>query len=585
MKEISSDPDNPFGAIVHQVQDKGKVTSAMNLVNEEGTWDNWSRSLSSQMLSKQSPELAKQQLNVTFERRARELAEIQSITNPIVRKELLNSFADGTDSAAVHLKAASMPKQSTKVLLPINSIKRDEIYAPTFRDGERVVLVRHPHGGPFEIPQLTVNNRNHEAKRILGKQAEDAVGIHHSVAQKLSGADFDGDTVLVIPNGRGQIKVDPSLDGLKNFDPMQYKLPKDSTVPKMDSVRKQQEMGKISNLITDMTIQGANNEEKAAAIRHSMVVIDAENHDLDFRASEKANNIRNLKAKYQGGKNAGASTLISRAGAETRIPQRRPRGSKLGGPIDPQTGRKMYVDTGKMRKETKTVTDPVTGRKTRVETGKMVPSMIKVERLAVTDDAHQLSSGTEMETIYANHSNKLKAMANGARKEALTIGGYTPSPSAKAAYSNEVASLNAKLNNALRNAPLERQAQLLANAGVSQKRQANPGMEEEEVKKIKQQALTEMRTRTGAGKHKVVISQDEWNAIQAKAISKTKLESILDNADLETVKRLALPKESLKMSSAKLLRANSMKDAGYTQSEIADALGVGLTTLKVALNE
>jgi hypothetical protein len=257
----------------------------------------------------------------------------------------------------------------------------------------------------------------------------------------------------------------------------------------------------------------------------------------------------------------------------------------LGGPIDPATGKKMWVETGKMRKETKQVTDPVTGKKTRIETGKMIPTTIKVDRLSVTDDAFELSSGTEMETIYATHSNKLKAMANAARKESLTIEGYPPSQSAKAAYANEVASLNSKLNIALKNAPLERQAQLLANAGVSQKRQANPGMEKEDVKKIGQQALTEMRTRTGAGKTKIVITQPEWNAIQAKAISKTKLESILDNADIETVKRLALPKEALKMSSAKMLRAQSMLASGATQAEIADALGVGLTTLKVALNE
>ena len=40
----------------------------------------------------------------------------------------------------------------------------------------------------------------------------------------------------------------------------------------------QTEMGKISNLITDMTLKGATQDELARAVRHSMVVIDAEKH-------------------------------------------------------------------------------------------------------------------------------------------------------------------------------------------------------------------------------------------------------------------------------------------------------------------
>lgn len=595
MKPIADDPDNPFGAIVRQIQDPktGKVTSAMNLVGspakegsgEEGSWDSWSKVLSSQMLSKQNPKLAKQQLNLTYERRAKELAEIQSLTNPTVKKELLIKFADSTDSAAVHLKAANMPRQSTKVLLPINSIKHDEIYAPTFRDGERVVLVRHPHGGPFEIPELVVNNRNREARRILGTSAKDAVGIHHTVAQRLSGADFDGDTVLVIPNDKRQVKSEPGLEGLKDFDPMMYKIPKDSTAVRMNSGTKQNEMGKISNLITDMTIGGANNTEKAAALRHSMVVIDAENHELDYKQSEKDNGIRNLKQKYQGGKNAGAMTLISQAGAAEYIPARRERPARYGGPIDPKTGKRVYEETGKMYPETKKVRDPATGRTTRVPTGKMIPRETKVKRLSVYDDARLLSSGTEMETIYALHSNKLKAMANEARREAVAIKPTPRSPSASTVYAPEVASLNASLNRALKNAPLERQAQLLANASVSQKRQANPNMEKEEVKKIRQLALYEYRNRTGAGKDRIHISQSEWNAIQAGAISPTKLEKILLNTDVDNIKALAMPKDAPKMTSAKMIRAQSMMALGYTQAEVADALGVGLTTLKVSLNE
>jgi hypothetical protein len=537
------------------------------------------------MLSKQSPALAKSQLNMTYERRIKEFDEISSLTNPTVRKELLMKFAESADSASVHLKAANLPRQATKVILPINSIKPGEVFAPSMRDGERVALVRFPHGGTFEIPELTVNNRNPEARKILGRQAEDAIGIHHSVAQRLSGADFDGDTVLVIPNNKKLVAIDPPLEGLKGFDPQMYKIPKDSPIPRMSVARKQQEMGKISNLITDMTIGGANNEEKARAVRHSMVVIDAEKHGLDFLQSEKDNGIRQLKEKYQGRSNAGAKTLISRARSPVYVPHAKPRSAAAGGPIDPVTGRKVFVLTGKTIPVHQVTKDPVTGKKEWVDTGVTKLKLMRSRALVEAHDAFSLSSGTEMEGIYAEHSNKLKALANLARKQALPLKGTPYSPSAKTAYSNEVASLNAKLNVALKNAPLERQAQLLTQVGVSQRRQANPNMEPEEIKKIRQQMLNENRSRTGAGKERIKITQEEWNAIQAGAISTDKLDKILKNSDLDTIKGLALPKHTPKLTSAKLRRAQSMLASGYTQADVADALGVGLTTLKVGLNE
>jgi hypothetical protein len=585
MKELDSDPENPFGAIVRQLHGPdGKVNSAMNIVNEEGSWDNWSRNLSSQMLSKQSPDLAKQQLGLTMERRLREFDEINSLMNPTVRKDLLLKFADSTDAAAVHLQAASLPRQATRVILPISSMKPNEIYAPSMRDGERVALIRFPHGGTFEIPQLTVNNRNREARKILGTAARDAVGIHHKVAERLSGADFDGDTVLVIPNNKRAVKSTPALEGLKGFDPQVYKIPEGSPIPRISSSRKQQEMGKVSNLITDMTIHGAGSDELARAVRHSMVVIDSEKHGLDFVQSEKDNGIAALKEKYQGGKRAGARTLISRARAPQIVPERTPRSAAKGGPIDPVTGKKVFEPTGRTIPERKLTRD-ASGRRVYVETGRQIPKTQRSQQLVETDDAFTLSSGTKMEGIYAEHSNRLKALANQARKEAVNTKGTPYSPSAKKAYATEVDSLNAKLNLALKNAPLERQAQLLANAQVSQKRQANPHMEPEDVKKIKQLALNEARARTGAKKTKIVVSQKEWDAIQAGAISTHKLEQIISNSDSDTVKRLAMPKNTPKLTSTKLRRAQSMLASGYTQAEVADALGIGLTTLKVGLSE
>lgn len=600
MKEMDLDnPDNPFGAIVRQRHGPdGKVISAINMVGspnkegsgEEGSWDTYRKSLPSQVLSKQSPELAKQQLNLTYERRKRELDEINSLTNPTVRRELLLKFADDTDSAAVHLQAASLPRQATKVLIPIPSMKSTEVYAPTMRDGERVALVRFPHGGTFEIPQLTVNNRNREARKILGTGANgrhDAIGINHKVAQRLSGADFDGDFVLVIPNNKKLIKSTPALEGLKDFDPHIYKIPEGSPIPRVTNAQKQPEMGKISNLITDMTLKGASSEQLARAIRHSMVVIDSEKHGLDIRRSEADNGILALKEEYQGGKRAGARTLISRAGADVRIPERRPRPPSKGGPIDKATGKKVYEPTGRMYPETRRVYDKTTGKIRYVETGRMKPRQIVVEKLAATDDAYTLvdKPGTRMEAIYADHSNSLKAMANAARKEAVAIKDIPYSPSARKVYANEVSSLVSKINNAERNAPLEKQAQLIANTIIAQKRQANPGMDKDVLKKEKQIALNQARIRTGANKHRITPTQAEWDAIQAGALSADRMRKVLSNSNLDEIKRLAMPKTQPKMTSTMIRRAKTMADLGYTQAEIADQLGVGLTTLKLSIGE
>jgi hypothetical protein len=577
MKKIADDPENPFGSIVRQRLDPktGKPTSAMNMIGtkegsgEEGGWDAWSKSLSSQFLSKQSPSLAKTQLDVTYSSKKQELEDIMSLTNPVVRKKLLEAFADGSDSAAVHLKAAALPRQRTQVILPMNSMKENEVYAPNFRDGERVVLVRYPHGGIFEIPELTVNNRQPKARRALG-DAQDAIGINSKVAARLSGADFDGDTVLVIPNNQGKIKTAPALEGLKGFDP-QAAYPKYDGMKVMDSRGKGIEMGIVSNLITDMTIRGATPGELARAVRHSMVVIDAEKHQLNYRQSAIDNGIPQLKAKYQSSKRGGASTIVSRKKGTVDVLERRPRSAARGGSIDKETGKKVYEETGNSWIDKKT--------------GKLVVAKVKVNKLANAEDAHTLSSGTPIERVYADHSNKLKALANEARRVAVNTKNPPQSPSARLAYEKEVASLDAKLNLAYRNKPLERQAQIIGNAEVQMKRQSYPDMDASELKKVKSLALTKARNRTGASKAQITITPAEWDAIQAGAISANKLSDILDNADVDQIKQLATPRTQHLMTPVKARRAEAMAKSGYTQSEIADALGVSLTTLKVAINE
>jgi DNA-binding CsgD family transcriptional regulator len=586
MKPIKDDPENPFGAITRQIKGPdGKVSSVMNIIglkegmSEEGGWDRWSKSLSSQMLSKQSPRLAEQQLGMTHQRKEMEFDDIKGLTNPTLRRHLLMKFADSADSSAVLLKAANLPRQENKVILPIKSLKDNEVYAPTFRDGERVVLVRHPHGGIFEIPELTVNNRNPEGRKLL-PGATDAIGINHKVAQRLSGADFDGDTVLVIPNNHRKIKTKPPLEGLKNFDP-QRRYPGYEGMPKLTGARKQALMGQVSNLITDMTIRGASDDELARAVRHSMVVIDAEKHDLNWKQSEIDNGIKALKEKYQklpGKTGLGASTLISKASSRKDIPEQTQRSAKKGGPIDKDTGRLVFEPTGRT-KVVRTVNKRTGEVKEKIE-----PKTQRTTKLADTHDAHTLSSGTPIEKIYADHSNRLKELANQARKEAVHTKNVPYSSSARKVYDKQVTSLNAKLDLALRNAPLERRAQLLANAKVTAKRKANPDMDADDLKKLKNSALTEARLQTGAEKQRIKITDDEWSAIQAGAITPNKLKQILDNTDLDLVKELATPKSRELMTNIKLQRAESMLASGYTQAEVADALGVSVATLKRSIS-
>lgn len=597
LKPQSEDKDNPFGAVVRrQITELGpdgkeRVTSAMNILNEEGTWDSWSRTLSSQVLSKQSPKLAEQQLNKTYAKKKEEFDEIMALTNPTVREHLLGKFADSADSDAVHLSAAGLPGSSYHVILPFNSLKDTEIYAPNFNQGDRVALIRYPHGGTFEIPELTVNNNAPAPKAAIGR-ARDAVGINHKVAERLSGADFDGDFVMVIPNDNSSIKSTSPLKGLEGFDPQKYKLPEDA--PRMSPRTKGREMGDVSNLITDMTIQKASSEEIARAVRHSMVVIDAEKHHLDYKRSARDNGIAALKEKYQGRKDAGAATLISRSTSQERVNARRPRsyapkidpatGKPIpgtgGGPIDPATGKLMWTPTGEMKTSVRTLKSGEVRIKT--EPVKQIST-----KMAETDDARTLMSkdgGTLIERVYADHANRLKALANTSRKELVNnTESFPTSASAKRVYKDEVAQLKADLHIAKMNSPRERRAQVLANAIISQKKAENPSMDDATLKKVKSQALQEARFRTGAKKDLVPITERQWEAIQAGAVSKSMLRDILKNADIERVKELATPKPDLKMDSAKAARARALAQQGLTQAEIARVLGVGLTTLKKEL--
>lgn len=581
------DPDNPFGAEIKEGgqsyytgKDGKKHLSAINKVNEEGDWGEWSKTLSAQFLSKQNIPLIKKQLNLSYADKAAQYDEIMSLNNPTLKKHYLAEFADECDSAATHLKAAALPRQRVQVILPEPSVKETEVYAPNYRNGEKLALVRYPHTGPFEIPIVTVNNKNPKAKALIGPDSADAIVINKKTADRLSGADFDGDTVTAIPlSSKVKVTSTPALKGLEGFDPKEA-YPGYPGMKKMAKNQKGIEMGKVSNLITDMYLKGASEDELARAVRHSMVVIDAEKHKLDYRKSEKDNNIAELREKYQrheennpaaverstgksmlGKSKTGPSTLISRANQEIDVLETR------GTP---------YVD-----RETGEIITKQSGRTYQNAKGQTVLATEKAKGMMTVKDANMLSSGTPQEKIYADYANKMKSMANEARKEYYATPDMKKSPSAAKTYAAEVSSLNAKLNNSLLNAPRERQAQLIAGNRARVKKDANPEMSDGAYKKIKNQEIAKARVEVGSSSknRKIQITDKEWNAIQAGAITSTTLNKILNNTDADALRSRAMPKTTSTLSQAQQARIKAYRASGFTNQDIANQLGVSVSTV------
>ena len=588
LKPIQNDPDNPFGAYIkangqsYYDDPNGKYTdpvtgkkqslSAINKLKEEGDWDKSSRNLSQQFLSKQPIQTINKQLRLTYADYDAQYEEIKSIPNPTVRRKMLQTFASKCDSEAIDLKASAFPRQETRVLLPLTQMKETEIYAPYLRNGEKVALVRYPHGGTFEIPKLTVNNKNRSAQRILGN-VTDAVGINAKVAEQLSGADFDGDTVIVIPiNSRVRVQSQKPLEGLKDFNPKD-EYPYREGMKVLTKGQTGREMGIVSNLITDMTLGGADEDEIVRAVKHSMVVIDAAKHKLDYKQSEKDNGIAELKKKYQTRFDSegnvvgvgGASTLLSRRKQSVSVPETR--GSAR---IDPETGKLVTKESGRTYKDSR---------------GREVLATKRVPLVSTLDDMRVLSSGTLQENAYASFGNKMKALANQARKDSVNTKGIKKSSTAAKVYDKEVKELLAALDIAERNAPRERRAQALANSVVKAKIQDNPELGDKSNKKmlekVRSAAIDDARIRVGASGRdtRIHITPKQWEAIQAGAISETRLNSILRYVQDDELKKLALPKTTTALSKAKQTKADAMRDSGYTIAEIADALGVSSGTV------
>ena len=611
LKEIKDDPENPFGSLIKDADKGGQYyydsktgkawdpsnpvgEKKLGLINkraDEGDWTEWKDTVPSQFLSKQSHSLAKKQIDLAIADKQAEFDELMTLTNPTVKKNMLQSFADDCDATAGHLKAAALPGQKYHVIIPITSLKDTEVYAPNYENGTKLALIRYPHGGTFEIPILTVNNKHAVAKKLLGSDIEDAVGINSKVAERLSGADFDGDTVMCIPthDKAGKVKITSTrpLKGLEGFDP-KAEYPEREGMRYMTKKGTQLEMGKISNLITDMTLQGATEDELAAAVRHSMVVIDAHKHKLDYKKSEMDNNISALVKDYQRNidadgnvKYGGASTLISRAKSQVSVDKRQGspkvniKGKSWYDPNKPE-GSLIYTKADDLEYTVRKVNKKTGEVTTEVRTRKQQST-----KMAETDDARTLISdaNTKMEHLYADYANTMKNMANQARLAIANTGKIAYSASAKETYRAEVESLNTKLKAALLNAPRERQAQIRAKAEIERKKLADPDMDSSEIKKASQQALSKARQTVGAKRTSIVITDREWEAIQAGAISENVLKSILDNTDKDNLRERATPRTYNSLSQAQINRIKSKAASGYSTAEIARQMGISASSV------
>lgn len=626
LKKIKDDPDNPFGALIKEggqywynektgercsAKDPNAKLGLINKTREEGEWSAWKDSLPSQFLSKQSKTLAKNQLDLDVANKKEEYAEIMALSNPTIKKYYLNKFAQSCDAAAMNLQAAALPGQKYHVFLPVPSLKDNEVYAPNYKDGTKLAIIRFPHGGQFEIPILTVNNKNKEAIALMSKTASDAIGINQKVAEQLSGADFDGDAGICIPTGNGKVKIQNKkpLEELVSFDnKLEYggEERTDANGKKHyyrngieyfppDDKRKQIEMGKVSNLITDMTLLGADDHEIARAVKHSMVVIDAEKHKLDYKASERDNNIAGLKKKYQGSATGGAATIISSSKSPYRVDKRQgqPRvnlkknasrnkeGDIWYDPTRPE-GALLYKRADDADYSFEKI-DPKTGQLKTYKGTKQTES----KKMLETDDAMTLVSPfrNKMELVYADYANSMKELARKSRIEASNTDKIAYNRDAKKKYASEVESLKAKIEKAELNTARERAANRMAAATVKAKKDAANAKGEEisgkDIKKAGQVALTKYREELGSVSRKdrnIVLTDREWEAIQAGAVSENTLNRILRNSDADSLRQRAMPKETKELNQAKQNRIKAMS-ASYTIAQIAEKLGVSTSTV------
>ena len=193
-----------------------------------------------------------------------------------------------------------------------------------------------------------------------------------------------------------------------------------------------------------------------------------------------------------------------------------------------------------------------------------------------------------MEIVYADYANSMKSLANQARMEMVSTTKIQYNKSAADTYRAEVDSLKRKLNEALLNTPRERAANRMARAEIKAKKDANQLTDPGDVKKASQRALSKYRTDVGSVKRSernIDITDREWEAIQAGAISENRLKQILDKTDTDKLRQRATPRATNNLSTAQVNRIKTLAASNYTLNQIAEKLGKSPTTIAKYLKE
>ena len=609
-KHLEDDPDNPFKAAI-KVKD-GKVVgqwdytgkdgkehqSPINVVNFEDNWSEWKKSSPTQFLVNQDPSLIKQQLKIAYDSKVAQFNDIKNYTNPAIKKHLLKEFASECDTAAIELRGAPFLGQQQFAILPVPSLEPNEIYAPMYEEGSKVVSIRYPHQGLIEVVEYTVTHKNKEAKSFM-LNAKDAVGIHPNAAKQMSGADYDGDSVVIIPtvsaDGKviNDIRKDKAIQELMDFDPNSFERKEGDTFKRISKSYQNRMMGVATNLLQDMKTIGAPREDIIDGVKFCYVIIDSWKHDLNWKAAEKQFRIKELKSRYQGNidpvtgeEKNGASTLITRA----KSPIYQPKYNELWQP-DKNTGEILYKSTPQMKKTWHY--DEELGRS--VVDGE-VPKQEKVPMMATVKDARELMSGpdhigTPKERLYAKYANDMKALANEVRREMVNTPTLEMNREAKEEYADEVASLKQKLRGIKENAPKERLATVIYNNIVKTKRnelmEKNPNMSKQErnkeMKKVKRLAAVYSRQAVNAKKPKIDITDREWEAMQSGAVSQGTILDVLLNSDSEKIKQRAMPKNQEYIKDSDILRIKAFlakpESSRPSYAEIAAIIGCSPSTV------
>lgn len=594
LKKIDlKDPENPFKSTIKDIGDGGQYyytdkdgNQKLGLINkrsDEGDVEKWSKKLPTQFMAKQSEGLIRRQIALSESEKMEEFEKIMSLTNATLKKTLLYDFASDCDSAAETMSVCALPGQKWGYLLPAPSLKDNECYCPNMPDGETVALIRYPHAGLFEIPILKVNNKNPEARAMIGTHAQDAICINPKTAATLSGADYDGDTCTIIPcnSSKSTVKIMSrprvgDLAELNGFDPQEAYPGIKGVTKVLPKDKVGLEMGTITNLIADMTAVGAEDSELVRAVKHSMVIIDANKHELDYVRSAKENRINELKKKYQkheDGRTGGATTIFTRATNKRDIRKRR------GTPkIDPETGKLLYKDSNEKYYDKKK--------------GEWVYRTQKATQMSQHDDAHELSSGTLKEELYADYANFYKNLANRARLESDRTQNTPYNKEMAVVFDNEVHSLNQKLLKAKSNKPKETQAQLTSRARYHVWLQArqNEGIEvdKEERRKRRDLELKKARKEFGAERNEIFFTDREWQAIQNGALPPTTVKQIYQYANSEELRKKATPNPPSELTPTQKRFITNLKNAGFenmTNSQIAERIGVSVSLVNKYIHE